>query len=306
MNDAELVFESLGTAVELYGKSESCIAELLADARSFIEDTEQLWSRFIDTSEISKINQKSGTWVEVSPITTQVIAKAKAAAEVTAGIFNPLVDVASAGYVQSIETLEGVQSFEDTQTPGHQNIELLEDANLVKIPEGASIDLGGIAKGYIADLVFEKLKTAGVQDVVVNIGGDMRVSSSSRSIEVEIDLPEVKVSPVVKVKAAGVATSSTRKRRWLTQIGTVSHLRNPFDGTELAKELSTVTIVSDEATKAEVLTKVFLAARVDELHQLSRSYKCSGFAATQTGDVFEFSPAGTLLYEPNGVDAGVA
>src|SRR5437763_13467056 len=72
----------------------------LHDARRTIADLEARWSRFLPTSEVSRVNANAGRWTVVSPDTFRLIEAAVVAWRVTAGRFDPTVlhALVAAGY----------------------------------------------------------------------------------------------------------------------------------------------------------------------------------------------------------------
>src|SRR5581483_2829202 len=107
--------------------------------------------------------------------------------------------------------------------------------------------LGGIAKGWLADRLSERLG----ESCLVNLGGDLYARG---------DWPHGEGWPValggaattVLLKDQGAATSSTRKRAWSAGGRRLHHLVDPRTGREARTDLGEVSVVAADATRAEV------------------------------------------------------
>jgi hypothetical protein len=157
---------------------------LLQVARERIEELEQRWSRFLATSEISRLNALAGLPVRLSPITVGLVERALEGARVTGGRYDPTVlgDVLRAGYDRSFERLTG-EAPRGTSPLGQGYDRIVVDLarSTVTLPLGVGLDPGGIGKGYAADLLVEELLPRGAAGACVNVGGDLRVWFTARA-----------------------------------------------------------------------------------------------------------------------------
>ncbi len=284
MGTTTISFAAMGTDVDVVVTAETESEAAVAYAKKRIESLENLWSRFIDDSEVSRLNKNLGQIVVVRNETLELAKLALAAMEATDGVFNPFVRTDLAGYDQSFADIE------DGQTPilvsAEGNLEINTELSSLQLTEG-QIDFGGIGKGFAADLVAEELQQFSPTQVIVNIGGDLRVvtSDTGSSTPIELDLGQETIA--VAMKQGAVATSSTLKRRWTSTTGEVSHLRDPKTGGELANNIESVSVLSDNAVKAEIIVKLCLAKGPEGLDSIALGYGCSG-AALSAGKIITF------------------
>lgn len=238
-------------------------AGLLDRARARIDELEQRWSRFIDTSEICEINRRSGAAVAVSADTVLLVERAIEAWRLTGGGFDPTVlgDVIRAGYDRSFDELDPVVRPVSSEL-GRGCADIVVRGSEVRLPAGVGFDPGGIGKGLAADLVVAEVMAAGAEGVCVNLGGDLRVSGRSPvggswTIAIEHDLA---IEPVVFVALTegAVATSTTLRRRWSVDGRPRHHLIDPWTGEPSVSDLTLVAVVAGEAWIAEVLAKAEL------------------------------------------------
>jgi thiamine biosynthesis lipoprotein len=152
------------------------IAESLArQAMAEVDRIERKYSRFLESSLISRINRDAGrTPVAVDNETIGLVETALRLADLTGGAFDPTVGV-----------LRRAWNFREARVPSEQELSpLLElvDYRQVSVADGTvflrragmELDLGGIGKEYAVDRVASLLKDAGVESAIVNLAGDVR------------------------------------------------------------------------------------------------------------------------------------
>jgi thiamine biosynthesis lipoprotein len=261
-------------------------------ARLRIAELEARWSRFIPSSEVTRLNEAAGdAALVVSSDTFELVSRAIEGWRATHGLFDPTVlgDVLRAGYTTNFDDLGPEPVGADTGlVHGCERI-LVDRANrTVFLPPGVGFDPGGLGKGLAADLVVSELLDAGAEGAFVNLGGDVRVAGTSPAgswtVAIEdpfSDAPAV----VVFLTDGGVATSSRLRRQWVGDSGPAHHLIDPRSGISADTGLATASAVARTAWQAEVLAKAaFLAGPVggmtvfDDLH-------AAGLLITDQGDV---------------------
>ena len=147
---------------------------MLKDALTECGRYEQLLSRTVEGSDVWRINHAGGEPVEVSDDTAEILRCAIRIAGLSGGAFDVTIAPVStlwdftsgAAVLPDAETIAKAAELVD-----YTKIEL--NGNTVKLPAGMMIDLGGIAKGYIADRVAEYLEKRGVKHAILSFGGNV-------------------------------------------------------------------------------------------------------------------------------------
>src|SRR5260370_21488006 len=157
--------------------------DLIARARARIEALEALWSRFVPTSEVSRLNAAAGTGaLLVAPETFELVARGVEGWRMTSGRFDPTVlgDVLRAGYTGTFDRLPSPDpsALGCRLGRGCAGIELDAALCAVRLPAGVGFDPGGIGKGLAADLVVDELLASGASGACVHLGGDTRVAGT--------------------------------------------------------------------------------------------------------------------------------
>jgi thiamine biosynthesis lipoprotein len=134
-----------------------------------------------------------------------------------------------------------------------------------RVAPGRALDLGGIAKGWTADLLVAGMLRRGAAGACANLGGDVAVSGRAPhdgGWYVGVDHQAASAPHgVMAVRSGGVATSTTLRRRWQGPGGDPRHhLLDPRRGTSCRGSLVEVTTIAASAARAEVLTKVAFVA----------------------------------------------
>jgi FAD:protein FMN transferase len=259
------------------------LAERLRDR---VLDLESRWSRFVDSSEISHLNRSAGAALAVSPDTFELLTHAMEGWEATYGLFDPTIlgDLERAGYDRTFERVGGRDPEGDelgrhpaaaggwdlpASSPprrswlvrGCGDLELDHRAGTARLPAGVGFDPGGIGKGFAADLVAAEAMDAGAAGVLIDLGGDLRVTGEpperTGPWRIGVDHPFGALNLAsVEFDDGAVATSSRTRRRWTTAAGERRHhLIDPLMGSPVESDVVSATAVAAEGWQAEVLAK---------------------------------------------------
>jgi thiamine biosynthesis lipoprotein len=132
----------------------------------------------------------------------------------------------------------------------------------VRLPPDAGLDLGGIAKGWLADMVLCRLRPFGA--AAIDMGGDCAVSAPAPHappwvIDIADPWADGRTLATIPLRhGGGVATSGVTRRRWQTSAGVRHHLIDPRSGQSATTDLASVTVIGPSAAGAEVMAKVVL------------------------------------------------
>jgi thiamine biosynthesis lipoprotein len=294
------VVHGLGTTIDLRvwpapGR-ERMAAARLAHAVAFLRWAEARLSRFAPNSELARLNRWAGAPMRVSRLMFAVIRAAVTAAEATGGLFDPTVLQAllGAGYDRSFDQLRprpdrpDARPHDEAPTTGQWRAVRLDDsARTVWLPRGVGLDLGGIAKGWLADRLVRGLERCGA--VYADMGGDVALSQpppGAATWEIGIEdprNPEALVG-IVHVRRGGIATSGVTRRAWTAGGEHRHHLIDPRTGRPAVTDLLSVTVAAPTATAAEVAAKaVLLLGRVRGERSLHMSDHLAGVLLPAAG-----------------------
>ena len=292
----DVAFNAMGTFchVVVHGSR-----DLLDHARRRVEELEQRWSRFLPTSEISRINESHDQPTAVSSDTYLLIYRATEAWRLTEGLYDPTIlpALVAAGYDRSYsDPSAGVHRVNEparpsSPSPGCAAIELDATLRTVRMPAGVQFDGGGIGKGLAVDLIVEELLDAGATGACVNLGGDLRVGGLAPTAQGWIlgvaDPYNAELIIPVRIDDGAVVTSTRLLRRWDKCGRTFHHLIDPRTGLPSASDVDAVTVVAGRAWWAEVLAKAALIAGMPHAAELLARGQVTGLVAAGVNRYYE-------------------
>ncbi len=229
---------------------------------------ESLWSRFIPTSDIMRLNRSEGRATSVDALTASLVATMIDGHYLTAGTFDPtlLPDVIAAGYDRSVLDPSRNTVLPVTAVSPGRPLDVRIDGTEIRLPLGTTLDAGGIGKGATADAVCALAIAGGATGVMAEIGGDIVVAGEgprASGWHVGIENPfvgddRVGRGPhvdVIRLTSGAVATSSTRRRVFTVDGVVRHHLLDPATRRSADRGVQTVSVVAATGARAEVLTK---------------------------------------------------
>src|SRR2546427_3202044 len=226
-------FEALGTSCSLFAVGHS--HGRLLEGESWVRRLGARLTRFSEDSELSRLNRAAGEWVAISDEMDEILHAALRAHAMSAGLVNVAVLPAmlAVGYTRRLVEGPGVATLEGLRPllPLPDVLELRDGE--ARVQAGCGVDLGGIAKGWMADWLSETLGP----NVVVNLGGDLRARGAGpRGAGWPVGLG----GATLLLRNQGAATSSVQRRRW----GELHHLIDPRTGSPARTGLEEGSVVA--------------------------------------------------------------
>ena len=254
---------SLGTTARLVVTDPDALAAARATVEHQLAHIDVALSRFRPDSELEKLNTAEGRWLQVSPLFVQAMRVAIDAASWTNGLVDPTVGAAliALGYDRTFArvALDGPPvSIQPGRVSGWHHIELDDEAARVRIPPGVRVDLGATAKALASDLCANAVANAFDCGVLVSLGGDIAVAGAGPTagwpITVtdlsDMSLPISGAGQVIALAGGGLATSSTRARRWRRGGSQLHHLIDPSSGLPADGPWRTVSVSAQTCVRA--------------------------------------------------------
>lgn len=234
---------------------------LLDDLEQLVHDCERHWSRFLDTSDVSRLNRAEGASIEVDASTVRLIEAMIEGHALTSGFYDPtlLPMLLAEGYTASVLDPARVTTLPaSARAPGRMADIRIEEST-VTLPPGTTLDPGGIGKGLAADLACELAMSEGAWGVMAELGGDIVVAGDGPdgpgwSLGVENPFVPGGFSALVRLGSGALVTSSQRKRRFGPG-GQRHHLLDPRTGRSARTGVQTVSVIASTGARAETLTK---------------------------------------------------
>jgi len=244
---------------------------------ALVDASVSLWN---DTSIISKVNRNEQ--VELNQVFIDNFNAAMEAAELSGGLFDPTVSplVAMWGF-----------SYKNNITPTQHNIDSIlefvdyhkvriDGGKLVKEDDRISLDFNAVAQGYTSDAIAFFLETQGVENYLVNVGGEIMARGhkpDGSKWVVGIEKPaenfdsEQIVQTRIEITDKGIVTSGSYRKYVEREGKRYSHTIDPRTGTSVQHNLLSATVIADNATRADALASICMIMGMEQSLQLINS-----------------------------------
>lgn len=257
--------------------------ELLQEAMDLCDDYEQLFSRTLETSELYQLNHGTLPNQEhaytISSDTAELISKGLEYGELSKGAFDITIGPVSSLWDFTSEQKKVPKKEElDAALPlvNYQDVQVSQE-QVTFAKEGMMLDLGAIAKGYIADKIKEFLLEHEVKSATINLGGNVLCvgeKPDGMPFRIGIQKPFADRSETIAVMdiADKSVVSSGIYERYFEQDGTFyHHILNPDTGYPYNNHLVSVTIISDQSVDGDGLSTSCFALGLEKGMELINS-----------------------------------
>ena len=274
------VGEALGTTYQIKYYSEKDFAFDKA-LDSIFERVNQSMSTYRETSDISKLNR--GENVTVDSLFTEVMNISERVNRESVGYFDPtvgeLVNFYGFGPEKGPKEVDSATVDSLMQFVGLQKIKISADGKVTKALPGIYLDFNAIAKGYTIDLIGHYLNSQGVNNYLIELGGELLAKGENLEKQdawvVGIDDPaqqegERKLTAAVKLKNRAMATSGNyRKNRVDPETGQLFvHTVNPLTGHAEKTNVLSASVLAENCALADAYATTFMAMGLEKSKQL--------------------------------------
>lgn len=246
------------------------LTRLHLDVEKMLADIDRQMSTYRPDSELSRFNRApAGEWFPVSAATAEVVAAAQEISEKTDGALDvtvgPLVRLWHFGPSPGDE-----KAKRDFRPPsddaiqaaranvGYRKLEVRANPPaLRKKSQGLEVDLSSIAPGYAIDRLAELLRERGIEDFMVEIGGEVRatgVRADGKVWRVAIERPADggrTMQTAVPLADAAIATAGDYRKFFEYGGRRYSHIIDPATGRPVEHSLASVTVVAETCMEAD-------------------------------------------------------
>ena len=224
-------------------------------------DYEKVLSKTAEGSDVWRLNHANGEPVVVDPETAALLSLAVEIGTLSDGAFD--VTIAPASALWDFNADEPVLPDPDALRTACERIDyrnIVIDGNTVTLLNGAEIDLGGIAKGYIADRVAAYLRSQGVASACINLGGNVvTIGTKPNGDPWTIGIRDPNGAPdeseeVVSITDGAIVTSGTYERGFTLDGVRYHHVLDPETGMPVSNGLASVTIIGERSDLCDALS----------------------------------------------------
>jgi thiamine biosynthesis lipoprotein len=235
---------------------------LLGEVESRLRHYRGLWHAWED-SDLTRFNdelQRNGQ-AQVPDSLTELLQLSQAYHDASGGLFNPALGklVAAYGFHDSAVDATAIDAIK-RDLPSMRDLKIDAGIAISSNPE-LQIDLGGIAKGYAIGLIADYLDSRGIENYIVNAGGDMKIAGNrfGRPWRLGIQNPFAP-GVVASLELSGshsLFTSGNYHRQYRRGDGITHHIIDPRTG-ESSRGQSSATVLVSDPVRADVAATVLM------------------------------------------------
>lgn len=283
LSDTKLALNTYVT-ITLYDQKKQSLIDHCFD---LIDEYEKTFSRTLDYSEISLINQSEDSRISLSEDTEVLLTTALEYAGRTDGALDPTIGAVSSHWDFSSASSSNTSDPEpvvpsDAQIQSalpHVNYKKITVENhvLTKTDKHTVLDLGAIAKGYIADRLKEYLVAQGVTSAIINLGGNVLCIGSrpdQTPFQIGIQKPFEEYNDVIgsiPVSDCSVVSSGIYERCFRKDGSLYHHILDPSTGYPVENNLIGVTVISPASVDGDALSTSCMVLGLEEGTRLIES-----------------------------------
>ena len=254
--------------------------ETIESVFELIKSYEDKLSAHVSGSEVDQINANAGNPVTVSMETAELIKKSIQYSDISGGLFDitigPLSNLWSIGSdIEDQHPPEESQIIQAKSSIDYGQIKISQ--NTVTIGTSQSIDLGGIAKGYITDKIIDLLEDRNIERAILNLGGNVYVHGRKENgspYAVGIQNPDSErgeIIGIVRLSDSSVVTSGLYERYFIYDGILYHHILDPFSGYPIENNLKSVSIISPDSVDGDALSTTLFLLGLEKGYELAES-----------------------------------
>jgi thiamine biosynthesis lipoprotein len=306
-------FFALGTLVEIsiYGVEPSLAARASEQLEEDLLTLQTRWHAW-QPGALSDINEQLATRQVATPDPDMLplLQEAHRLSKLSRGLFNPVIGqlISQWGFHDNPLPI-GTLPESDTiaalvaQAPSVEEISIT-DTQLISRNPAVRYDLGAFAKGYALDRAIERLREFGIENAIVNAGGDLRAIGKHGDRPWRIGIRQPRNSGILaSIEIDGdisVFTSGDYERFFEVDGKRYHHILDPRSGYPADRTIS-VTVVHDNAATADAAATALFVAGPEEWVEIARSMHIRLVMLIDSHGVIHMNPAmqSRLRLEPD-------
>lgn len=267
-------------------------------AENRLYEYEHRFSANDDSSELMQVNHNAGIQpVVVNDKLFSLIAEGKRHSTEVNSFLNiaigPLIQTWRIGFSDANKPSDDEIKQQLLKISPHNIVLNEENCSVFLTESGMKIDLGALAKGYIADLIIEELQQLGAEAGLINMGGTIRTFGETeredRKWYIDIKNPHEENQPLpflIRIDEMSVVTSGIYERTLTIDGVEYHHIFNSQTGYPVQSDVESITIISKLAVDGEIwTTRLFGFSSEEMITQINQVPHIEGIVLTKDGQV---------------------
>ena len=277
---------------------------VIEEAFALIAELENLMSMTVEGSDIYRINSSGGEPTVVDSRTVEVIRKSIEFSEMSDGLFDittgRLTRLWNFGENEAIP--DETALAEAQRTVDFRQITITENTVTLSNPD-AWLDLGAIAKGYIADMVASLLRENGVTSALIDLGGDIKLIGSRGdgnpwrlAIKNPFDYHSAPFAATIEVSDAAVISSGTYERSFEIDGVRYHHILDPNTAMPALTDVVSATVIAESGVIGEGLSTLAILKGSEAVAEILENHPefIGAILILEDGEIIEIGDVGRV------------
>lgn len=260
-----------GTVYKITYQSDKDLHQEIKEA---LKEVDNSLSPYNPNSIITRINHNEDTilnthFIDVFTLSQKISAETEGAFDITVA---PLVNAWGFGFKHAINMNESkIDSLK--QFIGYTKIKM-EGNKILKDDERIMLDCSSIAKGYGVDVVGKLLKSKGIKNYMVDIGGEVVLSGKNSKMKkwrIGINKPvddslstNQELQTILETSDVGMATSGNYRKFYYKDGKKYAHTIDPRLGYPIQHNILSATVIAKDCTTADAYATAFMVMGLDK------------------------------------------
>ena len=269
-----------------WGTSNKSAQSLTTEIKILLDQFENQLSNWRPDSWISKFNlAPAGETMPVPTYAYEVLELSLELAKRSDGAFDPtispLIELWGFG-TRRDETIPDKNAIQAAmQMTGYKKLLLdRENQTILKTQDGIQLNCSAVAKGYAVDLVARFLQENGIQNFLINIGGEVtakgtKIDGSVWQVGIVKPRPDGhqgKPEQTISLENRSLATSGHSQRVFVIDGKRTSHILDARTGYPVSTNIASITVLAPNCALADGLATIALILSKEELHEMLKDY----------------------------------
>lgn len=287
MKTIQKIFSSLGTlnTITVYVNENELerIKNILDKVEQYVNEIDDKFSVFKDTSEISNINKNAGiNTVTVSKDTYEILKLSKEYGDLTQGTF----DITLKPYIDIIKNKDKINNFNIYSININYNDIILDEENQAAMlkNKGQAIDLGGIAKGYVIDKIIEIFDKNKIENAIINLGGTIFNIGEKRNIGIRNPFNPINLSKIDESIIKIESENEIFVTSGLYEQG--EHIIDPKTCKKVKTDIISVSIIGNNGAEQDAIATACFVLGIEKSVELLKIRNLQGIFILKNGQIF--------------------
>jgi thiamine biosynthesis lipoprotein len=259
-------------------------------------------STYIKSSEIVRFNN-SDSFQFQSPYFYPVLEKSKEIYNASDGAFDPTVYPLIEAWGFGPEKVDFPDSSRIEEIKKYVGFEYIkfDKRQVKKAKEKVSLDFNAIAQGYSIDVVYDFLQSQGIENMMVELGGELRVKGHNENGDlwaIGIDDPkqeagqQPKRTAIINLDNEAISTSGNYRKFFMHEGKKYGHSINPKTGYPVQRDIISATVVAPTCMEADAWSTAFMVTGLEKAKEMLNSenhLKAFFIYEDENGDLQKFN-----------------